>query len=208
VPLYWIFISHTILMMIFCRAHTVVHTIFCLGSCLVGVGLVWTLSLFLHWSGIDEFVLGLKSVDELCHSPPMGIGIVRTLANRPRGRFAWTNHINFQITQPGSSTVTPLYKFRRLILKGLSGQIYIRSTWNWYYWIPGWKAFIFSFLCVGSACLLTDCVFSLLKGNFYQLWQSFNSISIWLCASEVNFSNGTPRVSDYLIKYNQKKHCK
>jgi hypothetical protein len=38
VPLYWIFISHTILMMIFCR----VHTIFCLGSCLVGVGLMWT----------------------------------------------------------------------------------------------------------------------------------------------------------------------
>jgi hypothetical protein len=28
---------------------------------------------------------------------------VRTLANRPRGRFAWTNHINFQVTQPGSS---------------------------------------------------------------------------------------------------------
>jgi hypothetical protein len=30
---------------------------------------------------------------------------VRTLVNRPRGRFAWTNHINFQVTQPGSSTV-------------------------------------------------------------------------------------------------------
>jgi hypothetical protein len=35
---------------------------------------------------------------------------VWTLANRPRGRlrFAWTNHINFQVTQPGSSTVTPI----------------------------------------------------------------------------------------------------
>jgi hypothetical protein len=55
---------------------------------------------------------------------------------------------------------------------------------------------------VGSACLLTDCVFSLVKGNFYQLWQSFNSISIWLCASDVNFSNGTPRVS--IIKENIK----
>jgi hypothetical protein len=24
------------------------------------------------------------------------------------GRFAWTNHIYFQLTQPGSSTITPL----------------------------------------------------------------------------------------------------
>ncbi len=28
----------------------------------------------LQWSRINEFVLGLKSVEELCHSPPMGIG--------------------------------------------------------------------------------------------------------------------------------------
>jgi hypothetical protein len=61
-------------MMIFSRAHTVVHTIFCLGFCLVGVGLMWTWNLFLNWNRIDEFVLGLKSVDELCHSPLMGIG--------------------------------------------------------------------------------------------------------------------------------------
>jgi hypothetical protein len=27
------------------------------------------------------------------------------------GRWAWTNHIYFQITQPGSSTVTPLHQF-------------------------------------------------------------------------------------------------
>ena len=77
-PLYWFFISHTRLMMVFCRAHTVVHTIFCLGSCLVGVGLMWTWSLFLHWSRIDEFVFGLKSVDELCQSPPMGISSADT----------------------------------------------------------------------------------------------------------------------------------
>jgi hypothetical protein len=109
-PLYWILISHAILMRVFCRAHTVVHTIFCLGFCLVGVGLMWTWSLFLHWSRIDEFLLGLKSVGELCHSPPMGIGSADTIANRPRGRFAWTNHINFQVTQPGSSTVTPLHQ--------------------------------------------------------------------------------------------------
>ncbi len=31
---------------------------------------------------------------------------VRTLINRPMGRFAWTNHIYFQITQAGRSTVT------------------------------------------------------------------------------------------------------
>ncbi len=51
VPLYCFFLyffSHTILKMIFCIAHTVVHTIFCLGSCLVGVGLMWTWSLFMH----------------------------------------------------------------------------------------------------------------------------------------------------------------
>jgi hypothetical protein len=85
VPLYWIFISHTILM-IFCGAHTVVHTIFCLGSCLVGVGLMWTWSLILHWSRIDEFVLGLKSVDKLCHSPPMGIGGADT-SQPPKGEI-------------------------------------------------------------------------------------------------------------------------
>jgi hypothetical protein len=89
-PLYWILFSHTILMMVFC-----------LRFCLEGVGLLWTWSLFLHWSRIDEFLFGLKSVDELCYSPP---GSADTIANRPRGRFAGTNHINFQVTQPGSST--------------------------------------------------------------------------------------------------------
>jgi hypothetical protein len=99
-------------MLVFCRAHTVVHTIFCL----VGVGLMWTWSLFLHWSKIDEFVLGLKLADELCHSPPIGIdGSADTIANRPRGRFEWTNHINFHVTQPGSSTVTPIKKIISLV---------------------------------------------------------------------------------------------
>jgi hypothetical protein len=105
-------ISHTILMVVFslfCRADTVVHTKFCLRFCLVGVGLMWTWSLFLHWSRIDEFVLGLKSVDELCHSHPMGTG--NADANQPsKGGFAWTNPSNFQVTQPGSTTVTPLHQ--------------------------------------------------------------------------------------------------
>jgi hypothetical protein len=42
-------------------------------------------SLFLHWSRIDEFVLRLiKSVDELCHFTPMGIGIADT-SQPPKG---------------------------------------------------------------------------------------------------------------------------
>jgi hypothetical protein len=41
-----------------------------------------------------------------CHFPQWG-STVRTLINLPMGRFAWTNHIYFLITQPGSSTVTP-----------------------------------------------------------------------------------------------------
>ncbi len=38
---------------------------------------------------------------------PLGIDSA-TLINRPMGRFAWTNHLYFQITQPVSSTITPL----------------------------------------------------------------------------------------------------
>ncbi len=44
----------------------------------------------------------LKSAEELSHSSQWG-STMRTLVNRPMGRFAWTNHIYFQITQPGSS---------------------------------------------------------------------------------------------------------
>jgi hypothetical protein len=64
----------------------IVHTILCLGFCLVGVGLMWTWSLFLHWSRIDEFVLGLKSKDELCHSPPKGTGSADT-SQPPKGEI-------------------------------------------------------------------------------------------------------------------------
>ena len=89
-PLYWIFISFTILMMVFCWAHIVVHTIFYLGFCLVGVGLMWIWSSFLHWSRIDEFVFGLKSVDDLCHFPPMGIGSADT-SQPPKGEICMDN---------------------------------------------------------------------------------------------------------------------
>jgi hypothetical protein len=69
----------------------------------------WSEGLFvleLHWR---DLWLGLKSAEDLSHSPQWG-STVRTLINRPMERFAWTNHIYFQITQPGSSTVTPLYQ--------------------------------------------------------------------------------------------------
>jgi hypothetical protein len=55
--------------------------------------------------------LGLKLVVDLSHSSQWG-PTVRTLINSPMGRFAWTNHIYFLITKPGSSTVTPLYQLR------------------------------------------------------------------------------------------------
>ncbi len=49
----------------------------------------------------------LKSVEELNHSPPMGIGSAYT--SRPaKGDFAWTILMYFQITQPDSSIVTQL----------------------------------------------------------------------------------------------------
>ncbi len=58
--------------------------------------------------GRDLPTTGLESAEELCHSPQWG-STVRSLVNRPMGIFAWANPIYYQITQPGSSTVTPLY---------------------------------------------------------------------------------------------------
>jgi hypothetical protein len=70
------------------------------------------LAAYLFWSCIDVIRLWLQSTGEFCLSPQWG-STVRTLVNRPMGRFAWTNHNYFQITQPGCSTVTPLYQLRR-----------------------------------------------------------------------------------------------
>jgi hypothetical protein len=47
---------------------------------------------WMHWSRIDEFVIGLKSVEEFYPSSPLGV-TVRTLANCPRRRFAGTIQI-------------------------------------------------------------------------------------------------------------------
>jgi hypothetical protein len=77
-PLYWILISHTILMMVFCGAHTVLSSrynillVVLLDGCRLDVDL--------------ELVLGLKSVDEFCHSSPMGIGGADT-SQPPKGEI-------------------------------------------------------------------------------------------------------------------------
>ncbi len=58
------------------------------------------------WRCVDAIVVKVKElVEKLCHSPQWG-STVRTQANRPRGRFASTNHTYFHITQPGNSAVT------------------------------------------------------------------------------------------------------
>ncbi len=85
----------------------ILHTVILLGGCMV----IWTwggLESCLFWSCFDVIVVKVKAAEELCHSPHLG-STVRTIINRPMGRFARTNHIYFQITQPGSSTVTLLY---------------------------------------------------------------------------------------------------
>ncbi len=47
----------------------------------------------LQWSRINEFVLGLKSIDELCHSLPLWESAVRTLLDCPfaQGGFCMDN---------------------------------------------------------------------------------------------------------------------
>ncbi len=88
-------------------------------NCFGGCSMMWT------WSGVEDwlfwsctiltwFWLGLKSAEKLCYSPQGG-STLRTLFNRLLGRFAWTNHIYFQITQPSSSTV-PLHLCTNRIL--------------------------------------------------------------------------------------------
>jgi hypothetical protein len=68
---------------------------------------VWTwgvLEACLFWSYIDVIVVRVKVSRGIVPFSPIEIDIAdATLVNRPMGRFAWTNHIYFQITQPGSS---------------------------------------------------------------------------------------------------------
>ncbi len=84
--------------------HTIVWLGFACGL-LAGCGL----EAWMHWSYVDEIVIGFKSVEEFFPSPPIGVDSADT-SQLPkeknfRGQFQY-----FQITQPGSSTVTPLYQ--------------------------------------------------------------------------------------------------
>jgi hypothetical protein len=54
-------------------------------------------------------VLGLKSVEELYPSPPMGVDSADT-GQLPKEKNLHGQFQYFQITQPSSSTVTPLYQ--------------------------------------------------------------------------------------------------
>ncbi len=77
-----------------------------------GLDMVWRLA----FSGAKllSIVLRLKSAQELNHSHPMGIGLCGH-QHYPMGRPAQTIQTYFKITQPGSSTVTPLYQQMRLM---------------------------------------------------------------------------------------------
>ncbi len=64
---------------------------------------------WIHWSCIDEFVLGFKSVEELYPSSPLGVDSADT-SQLPKEKNLLGHFHYFQVTQPGSSTVTPLYQ--------------------------------------------------------------------------------------------------
>ncbi len=91
----------------------ILHKVILLGGCMVVwmctvcIPVIWRLACF--GAALTWLWLGLKSAEELSHSPQWG-STVRTLVDCPMGRFVWTNHIYFQITQPGSSTLTLLYQ--------------------------------------------------------------------------------------------------
>ncbi len=69
------------------------------------------LEAWMHWSRIDVIVLGFETVEELYPSPPLGVDSAEADTSQLpkeknlRGQFQY-----FQITQPGSSTVTHLYQ--------------------------------------------------------------------------------------------------
>jgi hypothetical protein len=81
-----------------------------LGVCFWFVGWMWACSL-MRWRCIDEIVLGLRSVEELQPSPLLGVDSADT-NQLPKEKDLHRQFQYFQITQPGSSTVTPLYQQR------------------------------------------------------------------------------------------------
>jgi hypothetical protein len=105
---FWIFISYTQVQYggwWGADLHTIVRLGFACGLS-AGSGL----EAWMHWSCIDEIGIGFKSADEFYPSPPLGVNSADTtqLPGKKKnfnGQFQY-----FQITQPGSSTVTPLYQ--------------------------------------------------------------------------------------------------
>jgi hypothetical protein len=85
---------------------------------LVGCRLDVDLEFVFVWSRNNEFVYIYVGEDKVRRRivpfSPKWESAVQTLANRPTGRFARKNHINIQVTQPGSGTVTPLHQYRRI----------------------------------------------------------------------------------------------
>jgi hypothetical protein len=67
------------------------------------------LEAWIHWSCFDEIEIGLKSAEELYPSPPLGVDSADT-SQLPKEKNFHGQSQYFQITQPGSSTVTPLYQ--------------------------------------------------------------------------------------------------
>ncbi len=57
------------------------------------------------WSCIDVSAVRVKVSRGIEPFSPIGIDSADTIVNCPMGRFAWTNHIYLQITQPGSISV-------------------------------------------------------------------------------------------------------
>jgi hypothetical protein len=64
----------------------------------------------MHWSRIDVIVYcGFKSVEELYPFPPLGVDSA-DISQLPKEKNLLGHFQYFQITQPSSSTVTPLYQ--------------------------------------------------------------------------------------------------
>jgi hypothetical protein len=83
----------------------------------VGLSARCGLEAWIHWSCMycsDCTVLGLKSVEELYPSPPLGVDSAET-SQLPKEKNLHRQFQYFQITQPGSSTVTPLYQLCMLV---------------------------------------------------------------------------------------------
>jgi hypothetical protein len=71
---------------------------------LAGCGLL----AWMHWSCIDEFVIGFKSGEKLYPFSPLGVDSAVT-SHLPKEKKL-LGQFQYQMTQPGGSTVTPLYQ--------------------------------------------------------------------------------------------------